>query len=111
MTFYIDKRWKKRTNESSLQRKGLTLNGMADLLVSEGAQYAINLDGGGSSVMVAAAAQQNQTHHHHAVVVSRPTCLDLPFPTCERPVASVVCIRHSSNNNIRQRQQQQQQQY
>ena len=37
---------------TSLSRKGLTLEELADLLVDLGAEYAINMDGGGSSTMV-----------------------------------------------------------
>lgn len=68
---------------SSLHHKGLTLGGVADLLVREGAQYAVNLDGGSSSVLV----DQNEK------IFSRPTCLDLPF-VCERPVTTVMCIHY-----------------
>jgi exopolysaccharide biosynthesis protein len=61
----------------------LTLDGVADLLVNEGAQYAVNLDGGGSSVMV------DENHQ----IVSRPTCLDVPV-VCERRVATILCIHY-----------------
>lgn len=60
---------------------GYTLYELAHLM-KDYADYAINLDGGGSSTSVL-----------HGRVVSRPTCLDYIDYPCERPVASVICIR------------------
>mmetsp|Transcript_16565 Transcript_16565/g.31390 ORF Transcript_16565/g.31390 Transcript_16565/m.31390 type:complete len:300 (+) Transcript_16565:108-1007(+) len=61
--------------------RGVTLYELA-YLMKDYADYAINLDGGGSSTSVL-----------HGRVVNHPTCLDyLEYP-CERPVASVICIR------------------
>jgi N-acetylglucosamine-1-phosphodiester alpha-N-acetylglucosaminidase len=62
--------------------KGLTLDELANLLTSHGAEYAINLDGGGSSTLV----QDGQ-------VVNVPTCMDISIP-CQRPVATIVCVVH-----------------
>jgi exopolysaccharide biosynthesis protein len=62
--------------------QGPTLTEMANLMIARmGAVYAINMDGGGSSVLV-----------EKGRVKSHPTCLDLPLQ-CERPVATVMCIR------------------
>jgi hypothetical protein len=65
----------------SLHNQGPTLQELADILMELQAEYAVNMDGGSSSVLV-----QQET------VLSRPTCLDLPF-VCERPVASSFCIQ------------------
>jgi exopolysaccharide biosynthesis protein len=71
---------------------GLTLYELAHLM-TDYADYAINLDGGGSSTSVL-----------HGRVVNRPTCLDyLDFP-CERPVASVICIREDVSGVFRSQQ-------
>lgn len=59
---------------------GLTLQEMAQLLISKGALHAINLDGGGSSTTFSGGAVKN-----------RPDCLELGF-RCERPVTSVACV-------------------
>lgn len=61
--------------------QGLTLYGLAQLLVKHGARFAINLDGGGSTVAV-----RNKT------IIDKPTCSDAPFPKCERAVTTVVCV-------------------
>lgn len=55
---------------------------LANVLIQNGAVYAINLDGGGSSVMVA-----------DGVVVSHPVDGILPH---ERPVATVICVGPST---------------
>ena len=107
---------------SSLRRKGLTLEELADLLLAHGAIYAINMDGGGSSTMVmspppssseskdkdkdtlessnttATNTNDNSNGNHDYAVINHPTCLDLPFPHCQRPVATVLCV--SSNEMV-----------
>jgi exopolysaccharide biosynthesis protein len=65
----------------SLHNQGPTLRELADILVEYQAEYAVNMDGGSSSELV-----------QGGTVLSRPTCLDLPF-VCERPVASIFCIQ------------------
>jgi hypothetical protein len=64
--------------------EGITLNELADLMVSLGAQYAMNLDGGGSSTMVVADKD------------GRPRVLNSPIdsyiPGRERPVADHLGI-------------------
>ena len=30
--------------------------------------------------------------HQKYMVVNRPTCLDLPFPLCQRAVSTVLCV-------------------
>ena len=71
-----------------------------------GAVYAINMDGGGSSTMVmpfdyAALGTATNNYsiatiatdlHHRYDVINRPTCLDLPFPHCQRAIATVLCV-------------------
>lgn len=64
-----------------LGNSGLTLRGIADLLVELGVEHAINMDGGGSCSM---AVDGN--------VMDKPTCMDVLPLTCERPVTSVVCV-------------------
>jgi exopolysaccharide biosynthesis protein len=67
---------------SSRHRQGLTLESLAQVLIDRGgAQFAINLDGGSSTTLAV-----------NGTVMNRPTCLDLPFPTCERAVSSIVCL-------------------
>jgi exopolysaccharide biosynthesis protein len=65
----------------SLHKQGLTLEELANVLIEHRVRYAINLDGGGSSTLV-----------HNGKLVNRPFCMDVPI-TCERPVASVVCLK------------------
>ena len=79
-------------------------------MVDLGAVYAINMDGGGSSTMampfplparfgsngsnngtVASDPDQSNRKHGYAVI-NRPTCLDVPFPHCQRKVATVLCV-------------------
>ena len=60
--------------------KGLSLTDLADIMISQGATYAVNLDGGGSSVL---------TSYGH--VISQPTCVDIPI-LCERAVSTTICI-------------------
>eukprot|EP00536_Pseudo-nitzschia_multiseries_P005798 jgi/Psemu1/238814/estExt_Genewise1.C_1160004 len=105
--------------EHCLRRKGLTLDELADLLVRLGAVYAVNMDGGGSSTMAMPSspillrdnAQSNgkttpdngfasgsTEEHDDYDVINRPTCLDLPFPHCQRPVATVLCVSSSNRN-------------
>lgn len=62
-------------------KRGATLSEIANVLLSEGAHYAINLDGGGSSSSV-------QNDH----LISNPTCLDYVDVKCERPIASSICF-------------------
>jgi exopolysaccharide biosynthesis protein len=62
-------------------KRGATLSEIANALLSEGAHYAINLDGGGSSSSV-------QNDH----LISVPTCLDYVDVKCERPIASAICV-------------------
>jgi hypothetical protein len=86
----------------SLHKRGPTLVEIADLLIEQGAQYGINMDGGGSSTMV-------MYHHHHIFqdidddvnhvdtyhnydVINHPTCLDVLGVKCERRIVSVVCM-------------------
>lgn len=61
--------------------QGLTLYGVAQLLLSHGVLNAINLDGGGSSSMVV-----------NGSFINRPTCIDTWIPICERAVTTVVCV-------------------
>eukprot|EP00037_Helgoeca_nana_P009737 m.85418 g.85418 ORF g.85418 m.85418 type:complete len:282 (-) comp19778_c0_seq4:147-992(-) len=61
--------------------QGLTLYGVAQLLLSHGVLNAINLDGGGSSSMVV-----------NGSFINRPTCIDTWVPICERAVTTVVCV-------------------
>jgi len=95
-----------------LFKKGLSLEELADLLVDLGAVYAINMDGGGSStiVMPSVVANLNATkddyatttatanatvttgHRKNYAVINRPTCLDIPFPHCQRAVSTVLCV-------------------
>ena len=65
------------------QQRGLTLREFGFLLAQRyRLQYAINLDGGGSSTIL-----------YHYQLLNRPKCLDTAFPVCQRPVATVLCIR------------------
>jgi exopolysaccharide biosynthesis protein len=73
--------------EECFHNKGFTLDGLANLLSSHGAEYAINLDGGGSSTLV-------QDGH----VLNVPTCLDIPV-SCQRPVATIVCLQDTGANS------------
>jgi exopolysaccharide biosynthesis protein len=73
--------------ECSFRRRGLTLEELADMLIEQGAMYAINMDGGGSSTLVFGMDHQ---------VINSPSCLDIPKITCERAVASVLCVSASS---------------
>jgi hypothetical protein len=91
--------------QQSLFRKGLTLEELATLLVDLGALYAINMDGGGSSTMVtpsddhnhdSAAAAVAANGRRHYTVINRPTCLDLPFPHCQRAVSTVLCVSENA---------------
>jgi exopolysaccharide biosynthesis protein len=67
----------------SIRNQGLTLVELANVLIEHKVQYAINLDGGGSSTLV-----------HQGRLINRPTCIDfLPVIACQRPVASVVCLK------------------
>ncbi len=59
--------------------EGMTLKELADLMISIGSQYAMNLDGGGSSTMVAQGANGK------ARVLNSP--IDNYIPGRERPVA------------------------
>ena len=94
---------------------------MAELMVAAGAWSAIELDGGGSSttVMFLPFAKTSSLRVHGFVfpdsfdpalchntllpalspaqvfegrLMNHPTCVDLPFPECERHVNSAVCI-------------------
>jgi Phosphodiester glycosidase len=71
---------------SSLSLRGPTLKELSEILISRGALFAVNMDGGGSSVMV------GQTQDNTIKVLSRPTCWDVDVQ-CERPVATVVCMK------------------
>ena len=93
---------------SSLSQKGLTLEELANLLVDLGAVYAVNMDGGGSSTMVMPfefdVSETNNSYdhdysnaavhngHRKYAVINHPTCLDLPFPYCQRAVSTVLCV-------------------
>jgi hypothetical protein len=85
---------------------GLTLEELAHVLVDNGARYAINMDGGGSSTMVMMvdadaddADDADDAYEETAYrVINRPTCLDVPIVVCERPVATVLCVRSSSSS-------------
>ena len=104
----------------SLRRRGITLEELADILLEHGAIFAINMDGGGSSTMVMPSSSKSKAksrfksnattatatsdnydfdfdyeYEYDYAVINRPTCLDLPFPICQRPVATVLCV--SSN--------------
>jgi exopolysaccharide biosynthesis protein len=67
---------------TSVYPRGSTLEELAALLLEHGARFAMNMDGGGSSTMV---YEKNR-------VMNRPTCLDIPFPSCQRSVATVLCV-------------------
>ena len=58
----------------------MSLTDLADIMISQGAVYAVNFDGGGSSVL---------TRKGH--IVSQPTCIDIPI-ICERAVSTAICI-------------------
>eukprot|EP01138_Halocafeteria_seosinensis_P006956 gb/GECG01007114.1/.p1 GENE.gb/GECG01007114.1/~~gb/GECG01007114.1/.p1 ORF type:complete len:308 (+),score=17.31 gb/GECG01007114.1/:1-924(+) len=63
--------------------EGLSLYEFTSVLIDVvGAWNVVNLDGGGSSVSV-----------YDGHVISRPTCLDLPFPVCQRAVTTIACFR------------------
>ena len=94
----------------SVFRKGLTLEELANLLVDLGVIYAVNMDGGGSSTMVmpydfvasenASITFSSSTHgRHNYGVINRPTCLDLPFPLCQRAVSTVLCVSKIKNES------------
>ena len=73
----------------SFRHRGLRLIELSDLFIREAnVRHAVNLDGGGSSVLVV-----------YEMVYSHPTCLDLPI-YCERPVASVVCVRETTFGDV-----------
>lgn len=83
---------------------------LANLLVDLGVIYAVNMDGGGSSTMVmpydffasenASTSFTSGTHgRHNYGVVNRPTCLDLPFPLCQRAVSTVLCVSKLKNES------------
>ena len=67
---------------------GATLAGLAELMISLGAQYAMNLDGGGSSTLVVQGADGEPR------ILNSP--IDLYIPGRERPVANHlgVSVRH-----------------
>jgi hypothetical protein len=79
---------------------------MAELMVAAGAWSAIELDGGGSSTTVthlsrfkyrkgltsASAPALTLVQVFEGRLVNHPTCIDKPFPQCERHVNSAVCI-------------------
>jgi len=69
------------------QFPGLTLLELANVLIEQGAMYAINMDGGGSSELVGRSTKTDEYD-----VLSRPTCTDVLPWICERPVATVLCI-------------------
>jgi exopolysaccharide biosynthesis protein len=73
--------------EECFHNKGLTLEELANLYFSHGAEYAINLDGGGSSTIV-----------QHGQVLNFPTCLDIPI-ACQRPVATIVCVYNDTSES------------
>lgn len=74
--------------EKCLRHRGLTLKELADLLVSVGAQHAIQLDGGSSSTLVVSDKVRN-----------RPTCTDVVPVKCQRPVATIVCLPQQPQQN------------
>ncbi len=61
---------------------GLTTAELALWLRDLGAVWAINLDGGGSSTVA----------YPQGELWNRPTCIDLPWPPCERSVTTITCI-------------------
>lgn len=63
---------------------GITIKELADLMISLGAQYAMNLDGGGSSTMVVEGKDGNPR------VLNSP--VDDFLPRQERPVANHLGI-------------------
>jgi exopolysaccharide biosynthesis protein len=64
--------------------EGITLSELADLMISLGARYAMNLDGGGSSTMVVA------DRTGRSQVMNSP--IDNYIPGRERPVANHLGI-------------------
>jgi exopolysaccharide biosynthesis protein len=70
--------------EACFRHQGLTLKELARLFQSLGVHHAINLDGGGSTTLV-----------QHSIVLNVPTCHDVPWK-CERPVSTIVCLKHKS---------------
>ena len=64
---------------------GLTTAQLGLWLQSLGAVWAINVDGGGSSTVA----------YPNGKLWSRPTCIDIPWPPCERSVTTIACITNS----------------
>ncbi|KAG7373071.1 exopolysaccharide biosynthesis protein [Nitzschia inconspicua] len=71
--------------EKCIHPIGPTLEELATMMVDHGAMFAVNMDGGRSSTLVYGRTPR---------VINRPTCVDLPFPSCQRKVATVHCIFH-----------------
>lgn len=61
--------------------RGMNLTELGAAFASLGARVAVNLDGGGSTSL-----------WFNGSLANRPTCDDTPLPTCERAVASVLCV-------------------
>lgn len=70
------------TVDGSEGHVGLNLTELAAAMAGLGARYALNLDGGGSTSASAYGRVQDQ-----------PTCDDHMGHICERPVASVLCVK------------------
>jgi exopolysaccharide biosynthesis protein len=66
-------------------KDGLTTAQLGTWMASLGAVWAINLDGGGSSTVA----------YPNGELWSRPTCIDIPWPVCERAVTTITCITSS----------------
>lgn len=63
---------------------GQTLQETAEWMLSLGAEYAVNFDGGGSSTTY---------YTPYGGVQGCPTCVDAPL-CCEREVVSITCVKH-----------------
>ena len=61
--------------------RGMNMTELASAFADLGAKYAINLDGGGST-----ATWMDGNY------INRPTCSDNLIPSCDRAVASIVCV-------------------
>ena len=75
-------------------QQGWTQWELAHVLIRQyNVKYAITMDGGSSSTMIRYTTDeilddQEGTYER----VNQPKCRNIPFVTCQRPVATVMCI-------------------